>query len=54
VKVVRHWKRLPSEVVNAPSLKAFKARLVGACIGHERELTSSEYAVLSQQMLRAA
>jgi len=25
VRVVRHWKRLPSEAVNAPSLEAFKA-----------------------------
>ena len=27
VRVVRRWNRLPSEVVDAPSLKAFKARL---------------------------
>jgi len=24
---VRHWNRLPKEVVDAPSLEAFKARL---------------------------
>jgi len=30
VRVVRHWNRLPSVVVDAPSLKAFKARLDGA------------------------
>jgi len=27
VRVVRHWNRLPSEVVDAPSVEAFKARL---------------------------
>ena len=30
VRVLRRWNRLPSEVLNAPSLKAFKARLDGA------------------------
>jgi len=30
VKVVKHWHRLPREVVNAPSLETFKARLDGA------------------------
>jgi len=30
VSVVRHWNRLLSESVNAPSLEAFKARLDGA------------------------
>ncbi|KFZ52184.1 hypothetical protein N321_02079, partial [Antrostomus carolinensis] len=26
-RVVRHWNRLPTEAVDAPSLEAFKARL---------------------------
>ena len=30
VMVVRHWNRMPTEVVDAPSLEAFKARLDGA------------------------
>ena len=30
VMVVRHWHRFPREVVDAPSLKGFKARLDGA------------------------
>lgn len=29
-KEVRHWHRLPSEVVDAPSLERSKARLDGA------------------------
>jgi len=29
VRVVRHWNRLPREVVNAPSLKALTASLDG-------------------------
>ncbi|KFP22158.1 hypothetical protein Z169_11620, partial [Egretta garzetta] len=30
MKVVKHWNRLPREVMEAPSLEAFKARLDGA------------------------
>ncbi|KFQ99202.1 hypothetical protein Y956_03726, partial [Nipponia nippon] len=30
LRVVRHWKRSPSEAVDAPSLEVFKARLEGA------------------------
>jgi len=30
VKMVRHWNKLPREVMDAPTLEAFKARLDGA------------------------
>jgi len=29
VRVVRHWNRLPSDIMDAPSLEVFKARLDG-------------------------
>jgi len=29
IRVVKHWKRLPREAVDAPSLEVFKARLDG-------------------------
>ncbi|KFW63052.1 hypothetical protein AS28_00433, partial [Pygoscelis adeliae] len=30
LRVVKHWHRLPGEVVDAPSLATFKVRLDGA------------------------
>jgi len=30
VRVARHWNKLPSEAVDAPSLEIFKTRLHGA------------------------
>ncbi|KFV49577.1 hypothetical protein N341_09299, partial [Tyto alba] len=30
IRVLKHWNRLPREVVDAPSLETFKARLDGA------------------------
>lgn len=33
MRVVRHWRSLPSDVIDAPSLKAFKVRL-GKALGN--------------------
>jgi len=33
-RVVKHWKRLPREAVDAPSLEVFKARLDEAVSGN--------------------
>ena len=30
IRVVRHWHRLPREMVNAPSMEEFKVGLAGA------------------------
>ncbi|KFV54986.1 hypothetical protein N341_11694, partial [Tyto alba] len=30
IRVVKHWNKLPREVIDAPSLEGFKARLDGA------------------------
>jgi len=30
MRVVKHWNRLPREMLDAPSLETFKARLYGA------------------------
>jgi len=32
MRVVKHWHRLPKEVVDVPSLETFKARLDGVLI----------------------
>jgi len=30
MRVVRHWKKMPREVPDAPFLEAFKVRFIGA------------------------
>jgi len=40
MRVMRHWHRLPREVVDAPSLEVFKVRL-------DRALSNLVYSVMS-------
>ena len=50
-RMVRHWNRLPSEVVDAPSLKTFKARLDGAVSNLAQSEVSLPIAGVWNQMI---
>ena len=49
-RMVRHWKRLPRESVDAPSLEVFKDRLDGAQLMKPRSATRRRAASKERSM----